>query len=46
MLTGLPGQAAMGADEVGTAPLTCVIDPAAIAAGTGGAACTLAETEF
>jgi hypothetical protein len=46
MLTGLTGQAAMGTDEVGTAPLTCVIDPAAIAAGTGGAACTLTETEF
>jgi hypothetical protein len=46
MLAGLQGQAAMGTDEVGTAPLTCAIDPAAIAAGAGGAACVLTETEF
>jgi hypothetical protein len=46
MLTGLSGQAAMGTDEVGTKPLACTIDPAAIAAQTGGAACTLAESEF
>jgi hypothetical protein len=46
MLTGLTGQAAMGTDEVGTKPLACTIDPAAIAAQSGGAACTLAESEF
>jgi hypothetical protein len=46
MLTGLQGDAAMGTDEVGTKPLTCQLAPAAIAAGTNGAACTLTESEF
>jgi hypothetical protein len=45
MLTGFTGSAAMGVDEVGAAPLTCRIDPAAIAAHSGGAACTLTESE-
>jgi hypothetical protein len=46
MLTGLQGDAAMGTDEVGTQPLTCALDPAAIAAQANGAACALTESEF
>jgi hypothetical protein len=41
-LTGLQGDAAMGTFMIGAKPLACTIDPAVIAARTGGGAvCTL-----
>lgn len=41
-LTGLPTGIGMQGDDAETHPLTCVIDPAAIAAQANGAVCTLA----